>query len=193
MKRHLLNLLTALSLLACVAVGALWAGSYGRPLYVARQTFTAGGAPAGRVWAYRAAVTRGRIRLERVERTASGYAPLPPAVDAPGRAYWSWGVPLPWDTAGRLPPAKSLLNRLGFHRLEGTVRYTVWEDGRFRGVMVPAWLCVITLAAPSLAWSVRRGSDRRRLAKGCCVRCGYDLRATPGRCPECGTAATTPA
>jgi hypothetical protein len=40
------------------------------------------------------------------------------------------------------------------------------------------------LVLPVLVAHVR---TRRRRARGLCVECGYDLRHSPLRCPECGT------
>jgi hypothetical protein len=55
-----------------------------------------------------------------------------------------------------------------------------------RKLEVPDWLFVILFAiAPAIEF--RRWRARRRYGGGCCRRCGYDLRATPDRCPECGT------
>jgi hypothetical protein len=48
---------------------------------------------------------------------------------------------------------------------------------------LPWWLLLLILAAAlGFAWS--RG--RRAHIPGTCKQCGYDLRATPERCPECG-------
>jgi len=54
----------------------------------------------------------------------------------------------------------------------------------------PYWFVVLIAAPTGLAlplWHTWRQWVRyRRLKRGCCIDCGYDLRASSERCPECG-------
>jgi hypothetical protein len=61
---------------------------------------------------------------------------------------------------------------------------------RFANFILPLWIPALVFALLPTWWVVRAyraRCARRRIADACPV-CGYDLRATPGRCPECGTA-----
>ena len=59
-------------------------------------------------------------------------------------------------------------------------------------VTVPLWSVALATGIGPAAWLIRWRKRCRRLcvAQGLCLRCGYDLRASPERCPECGTAVT---
>jgi hypothetical protein len=53
------------------------------------------------------------------------------------------------------------------------------------------WLALFFLLPPAL-WAVTAvGRARSRWHPGICPTCGYDLRATPARCPECGAVPKT--
>ena len=76
----------------------------------------------------------------------------------------------------------------GIERKEGRgggAHYVMWN------AHAPAWVPFAVMLMPASAWVLiyfrrKRRRDKWRKAGTVCVTCGYDLRATPNRCPECG-------
>jgi hypothetical protein len=103
-------------------------------------------------------------------------------------AAWSDHVSQPvgyFDSGGYAPG--------GFHEDHGSWKADIgpqqdlyWEAG------VPLWfVAALALIPPAIA--ARSWWRRRRVVEGRCRVCGYDLRASPQRCPECGTPVAAPA
>ena len=183
MTRRLLNLLTALSLLLCVALAVLFCASYAtavtvhwqRPRLEADRWTNAG---------HRAWMARGRLGVESsfAVTTDAEMIRIIAADTPPPRLDWE-SKPAAEFTLGK---PVSLWGRLGFdvHSSSGRVGKYVLSA---RNVMLPLWLPAALFAALPAARLYRR--LRRHPRAGVCPTCGYDLRATPERCPECGTMA----
>jgi hypothetical protein len=186
MWRRTFVFVAALSLVLCVATAALWVRSYFVFDAVAgcvSETSTA-------ETCIQVLSNRGEISLRRFDLTLTSAAPPPPAYrlrdglrfDAGQERHWTRGDPFPWDRFRHL---------LGFGSHDGTYRrrplpnLTMVE--RDHGITLPHWLPMFLAAvAPALLWWRRSGRPRARRRAGRCPACGYDLRGTPDRCPECG-------
>jgi hypothetical protein len=77
------------------------------------------------------------------------------------------------------------------HRLLGFYYARGDDEGRpggpFQVVGVPYWFLFTAVAVPTVLLLRRHRVASRRRAAALCATCGYDCRATPDRCPECGT------
>jgi hypothetical protein len=70
----------------------------------------------------------------------------------------------------------------------GSAQYGPWRDQISHVISELAFpLWPLALVSIGVSWHLhRRVQIRRRTAVGLCTNCGYDLRATPDKCPECG-------
>jgi hypothetical protein len=65
----------------------------------------------------------------------------------------------------------------------GELRFT------YSGMAIPYWCAMLATALLPVLYLAGARRRAKRRALGLCDRCGYDLRASPGRCPECGATA----
>jgi hypothetical protein len=168
MPRPLLTLAAALSLLLAAAVLALWIHSGFRYLYAWRITPS----PAGWVH-WETGSARGRLFFKRVEPIVSTGRPDRGVGGGPGSGPADW----PWMSP-RSPGEIAFAGFNFYHRPANPTR----PD--YREIVIPHYFLLILL----LILPARRWATRPRPHPGLCPDCGYDLRATPHRCPECGTA-----
>jgi hypothetical protein len=93
---------------------------------------------------------------------------------------------------GELPTAASIVSRQ-YPRIGVRWSYSTVVPGQYprqyKGFDIqlglPCWLPICAMGTPLGAWLLRRRQKYRD--PNLCSACCYDLRATPDRCPECGT------
>ena len=173
MRRRLFDITATLSLLLCAATCVLWGRCYGAPhrITVSRvldRPINVGIGDQRTVFEHSAAVGENSLTLLRWWYHKGGGGDLGFQV---GHAPTSAPSARPWQA-----------NWFGFCYFNQE-----WESFGRREVALQLWFLVALLGVAPAAWVASRRAGTHQ--SGRCVACGYDLRATPGRCPECGIAA----
>jgi len=195
MRRKASIVAVVLSLVACAASLSVWVISHRRcdVFWVYRLGPHLSGRGTGEVGLYddntwSLKVSRGAVAIGYFDHRLSPR----PAVRAYAGSQQGWhhAASKPYDLYDWInyPAVQALGFKYGL---------CVYKLGTFtfgRELIVPLWVLVLVFAAPPIGLVARRfvTLPQQRREAGCCPRCGYDLRATPRRCPECGSVNAAP-
>jgi hypothetical protein len=207
LPRILLNVISALSLLLCVASAVAWVRSY-RATIDTVILDRASPAPGVLINSQHASLwSRGTLRFSMASTTdTSDRAEILDRIQAARRQppveYKFVQNPVDWFesaivkgrqrfgplTTGRIR-SDTFYDAKGMRATpQAAIHHRAYVKEEFD---VRLWLVVLLFAATPSVRAVRfvqrvlRRRGRRRA--GLCPTCGYDCRATPDRCPECGT------
>jgi hypothetical protein len=182
--RILLNALTALSLLLLVIVLVMWTrglrladqaavGYFGYRPHRGNPQYQDANALVALHW-------RGRSSFAVVRRACVTGPGFRRDLGANGRHWVHTSTPA--DRLDSLAPQWGVIKPP-----DGWAGFYYWKGSYFEAVVLPDWALIAATALMPAACVVRFSRRLRRTARGLCPACGYDLRATPERCPECGT------
>jgi hypothetical protein len=163
MLKWLFTTLAVVSLTVCALTVAAWLDMPGRPNWKLTTLH--------RYYTLRATSDSLVLRVEGGSVMPNGAFRAPPGTH--------------WDTAWANPTIS-----LGLGIRYGRSPANDPKAAPFFGLVLPFLLVVAATTILPLIWSAllfRGYRKRRQKLQGLCPVCGYDLRATPDHCPECGT------
>lgn len=185
--RHILNGLTVLSMLLCVAMCVLWVRSYWREDQVAMFLLTkripTTPPPATESVSWFPHEYQKGISTRAGSGVGISYLSLGSNEGSGLSTYCRWSV------------HKDVLAHAWYYQTLAAdkmarMRWDHETDTWHCAVLFRDWFAASLLAVLPLfrvgLWNIAR--HRKRANSGCCVSCGYDLRASPDLCPECGMA-----
>lgn len=183
-RRFFLRLSATLSLLLCIFTTAVWLRSYwveDSCVWTSNKFLS----PEERERSFEFGVCRGLVLFEGCKFNVDKSLAEP---------FSGW---VTWHPASRYGgfQRSSGLHRYGFAATRWNFRQAAtggseMPDEAYR-IVFPLWLPTILFACGPGRWLVsarRRVRSANRTRQRLCVQCGYDLRASELRCPECGNA-----
>jgi hypothetical protein len=163
MSRKLFSLAALASAVLCIGTCVLWVRSYWQQDSIEVQT---------------------RTRRVTVLSTGGGWV-----VEWFGFAPLPHGISWQWRSEPEPPSFRAFVRPEGFYRAGFGYRRLGVMGLAVHDLAWPSWsVALLMLATPAvwLALHLRRLRMVKRTCARLCSSCGYDLRATPDRCPECG-------